>query len=215
MKVWLVLILCYIVYILLMSGLLYFKHYQVALASLCILPLLIYYAMRKLKQLKIFKAGMEGEKKTLELLKHLPKNYYIICNKRFNKDQETEVDFLVVSPSGVKIIEVKNYAGTLIGKTNDQRWIQKKVLRDKTVEKHVKNPIKQLNRQLRILESVLYELEIQVKLEGKVYIAHPYFKATYTYEEIIHGEQSLLKWIQEGETLLSKKEVKKIYKTLK
>ena len=67
-------------------------------------------------------------------------------------DRPAELDNVIVNQYGVFIIEVKNYKGRLYGTEDDYEW--KKYKDDgygNTFEKNVKNPIKQVKRQIYIL----------------------------------------------------------------
>lgn len=72
------------------------------------------------------------------------------------EDKRTELDDVVVNKYGVFIIEVKNYNGRLVGSEDDYEW-QKYHTTDagNTYVKTVKNPIKQVKRQIYILARFL------------------------------------------------------------
>lgn len=72
------------------------------------------------------------------------------------EDKRTELDNVVVNKYGVFIIEVKNYNGRLVGSEDDYEW-QKYHTTDagNTYVKTVKNPIKQVKRQIYILARFL------------------------------------------------------------
>ena len=61
--------------------------------------------------------------------------------------RKAELDNVIINKYGVFIIEVKNYAGTIYGKTDDYTWIKCKTdPYGNTFTKTVRNPIKQVNR---------------------------------------------------------------------
>lgn len=67
-----------------------------------------------------------------------------------------ELDCVVVNKNGVFVIEVKNYVGVLFGKENEYEWKKyKKTAAGNVYEKTVKNPIKQVKRQVYILAKYL------------------------------------------------------------
>ena len=72
------------------------------------------------------------------------------------EDKRTELDNVVVNKYGVFIIEVKNYNGRLVGSEDDYEW-QKYHTTDagNAYVKTVKNPIKQVKRQIYILARFL------------------------------------------------------------
>lgn len=75
------------------------------------------------------KAELIGESFELQIvteLKNLSKEYKIFHNILF-KDGNimVQIDFIIVSPYGVFVIEVKAHKGTIIGDINSQYWVQK------------------------------------------------------------------------------------------
>ena len=88
-------------------------------------------------------------------------------------DRPTELDNVVVNQYGVFIIEVKNYKGRLYGTEDDYEW--KKYKDDgygNTFEKNVKNPIKQVKRQIYILAKYLDYYGSRVWVDGYVLLIH-------------------------------------------
>lgn len=85
--------------------------------------------------------GTLGEYKVSLKLKRLTKKKYIVLNNILLKIGETttQIDHVVISKSGIFIIETKNYKGWIHGHENSNYWTQ-------TIYKHktkFRNPIKQ------------------------------------------------------------------------
>ncbi|MBR5409976.1 MAG: NERD domain-containing protein [Clostridia bacterium] len=81
----------------------------------------------------------------------------------------TELDNVIVNENGVFIIEVKNYSGRLEGSVNDFEW--KKFHRSKggkTYMKIVKNPIRQVKRQIFLLSHYFKSQGLNVWISGYV-----------------------------------------------
>ena len=117
------------------------------------------------------RAGKEGEKEATEIIKRvLRENDILLTNVRIQyKEKETELDNVIINNRGVFIIEVKNYSGVLIGGENDYEWTKYKVSRGgNTYEKQVRNPIKQVKRQVYILSRFLKYYGISVWIDGYV-----------------------------------------------
>ena len=117
------------------------------------------------------RAGKEGEKEATEIIKRvLRENDILLTNVRIQyKEKETELDNVIINNRGVFIIEVKNYSGVLIGGENDYEWTKYKVSRGgNTYEKQVRNPIKQVKRQVYILSRFLKYYGIKVCIDGYV-----------------------------------------------
>ncbi len=85
------------------------------------------------------------------------------------QDKQTELDNVIVSKYGVFIIEVKNYKGTLAGNENDYEWVKLKTTSaGNTYEKTVRNPIRQVRRQIYILARYLAYYGAKVWVKGYV-----------------------------------------------
>lgn len=116
------------------------------------------------------RAGERGEELVtaeIESVKH--EDDYIFTNVKipFN-NSETECDNIIINNFGVFIIEVKNYSGSLSGNENDDEWVERKYFE----EKSVKNPIKQVKRQIYILSKLLKNNGLRAWIEGYVILIH-------------------------------------------
>jgi predicted RNA-binding Zn-ribbon protein involved in translation (DUF1610 family) len=85
--------------------------------------------------------GSIGEYKVASKLNRLNKKEYIVLNDILlkNGDLTTQIDHIVISKSGIFVIETKNYKGWIHGHQNSEYWTQ-------TIYKHkskLRNPIKQ------------------------------------------------------------------------
>ena len=68
---------------------------------------------------------------------------------------------------GIFIVEVKNYSGSLMGTDNDYEWVKTKTSSSgNSYTKIVKNPIKQVNRQVYLLAQFLKYYGVDVWVEG-------------------------------------------------
>ena len=104
------------------------------------------------------RAGLQGEHIATDIIKGvLREGDYLFTNVSVSCDgKRTELDNVVVNKYGVFIFEVKNYKGRLYGDEDDFNW--KKYKDDgygNTFVKEVKNPIKQVKRQIYILAKYL------------------------------------------------------------
>ena len=104
------------------------------------------------------RAGRQGEHIATESIKGvLREGDYLFTNVSVSCDgKRTELDDVVVNKYGVFIFEVKNYKGRLYGDEDDFNWIKyKDDGYGNTFVKEVKNPIKQMKRQIYILAKYL------------------------------------------------------------
>lgn len=111
---------------------------------------IIYNFSKRLKKRKeqesILSSGASGENLAVTYLQVLDNNYHIIPNAVLNYGEKSnEIDLIVVGPTGIFIIEVKNYVGFIHGNTSDQNLMHAKT--DKygnSFEDTFYNPVKQV-----------------------------------------------------------------------
>lgn len=117
------------------------------------------------------RAGKRGEKiVTVWLQKILQTNDILLQNVWVTYCQErTELDNIIINQNGVFIIEVKNYKGKIEGDENDAQWRKFHISRGgRMYFKTVRNPVKQVRRQIYIVSSFLKYYGINVWVEGYV-----------------------------------------------
>lgn len=117
-------------------------------------------------------AGKRGEELvTAEIKRVRRKDDYLFTNVEISfNNRETECDNIIINNFGVFIIEVKNYSGSLSGNENDDEWVERKYDDYGNIleEKNVKNPIKQVRRQIDILSKLLKNNGLRAWIEGYV-----------------------------------------------
>ncbi len=114
-------------------------------------------------------AGRYGELRATEIIKKcLDDDDRLFTNITvFYDGKETELDNVIVNKYGVFIIEVKNYNGSLVGREEDFEWTKYHTTEaGNTYTKIVKNPIKQVKRQVYILARNLEENGAKVWVKG-------------------------------------------------
>ena len=121
------------------------------------------------------RAGRRGEAVATNAIKSVLRDGDLLfTNVEVSFDNRpAELDNVIVNQYGVFIIEVKNYKGCLYGTEDDYEW--KKYKDDKygnTFEKNVKNPIKQVKRQIYILAKYLDYYGSRVWVDGYALLIH-------------------------------------------
>ncbi len=114
-------------------------------------------------------AGDLGERYASNLIKsYLTDSDILLTNVPVVYDgNETELDSVVINSYGVFIFEVKYYTGMLRGSEDDYEWEKYHVSAAHNVyQKTVKNPIKQVNRQIYILAGYLRSCGVNVWVNG-------------------------------------------------
>ena len=115
------------------------------------------------------RAGREGEYIATNIIREaLRSEDILLTNVHISYDgREAELDNVIINKYGVFIIEVKNYAGTIYGNADDHTWIKCKTdPYGNSFTKSVRNPIKQVNRQVYLLAKYLDECGFDVWVEG-------------------------------------------------
>lgn len=130
----------------------------------------------------IKQAGKEGENATGSLLAQLPASYTVIMNAVVTYDgKSSEIDNIVVGPTGVFIIETKNHNGTITANYNAHDWQQYKVGRGGTpYTKTFYSPVKQVGTHVYRLAHYLRENHINTRINAAVYFSHPEAKVNVT-----------------------------------
>jgi len=124
----------------------------------------------------IARAGALGELAVLDELKRLPDDY-IILNQVLLPDRHSstgyrEIDYVVIGPTGVFVLEAKSYNGFLSGAENDQEWTMLKVGRGgMPYTSSCRNPVRQLRVYIRLLSEALKVRGVRVWLNGVVVLA--------------------------------------------
>ena len=121
------------------------------------------------------KAGKIGEERAITIIESvLREGDYLFSNIDFiYDDRPAELDCVVVNKYGVFIIEVKNYVGYIVGDEDDYEWKKYKITDAKDIyDKSVKNPIKQVKRQVYLLAKYLDYYGVNVWVKGYALLMH-------------------------------------------
>lgn len=116
-------------------------------------------------------AGKEGELQAKKILNHyLNENGLLLNNVNISiHGRNTELDYVVINNNGIFIFEVKNFSGKLVGNEDDQYWNKYKISRgNKEYIKEIRNPIKQLKREIYLLKEYLKYYGVDLWIEGYV-----------------------------------------------
>lgn len=114
--------------------------------SMLVIVAALIYILRLVNDLEILQFGLKGEKEVLELLTKLPKNYKVLSDVHLvDGTKSSQIDFVIIGPNGLFIMETKHIKGTINGREDDN-YLQK-VKIGKNGDRYVKriyNPIKQI-----------------------------------------------------------------------
>ena len=122
-----------------------------------------------------YKSGVDGENATAQIIASLPDTYTGFQNIRITFEGKTsELDMVVVGPTGVFVIETKNMNGTIVGNYDNPQWVQKKVGQQGTpYSKNFYNPIKQVGTHVYRLANYLRNNGCAVHVNDMVYFSNP------------------------------------------
>lgn len=118
------------------------------------------------------RAGRLGERFAYEVIREiLREDDVLLTNITVTADgKQAEFDDVIINSTGVFIIEVKNYSGELFGDEDDYEWIKNKMTPGgQFYQKTVKNPIKQVKRQVNVLSQYLQSNGINAWIKGYVF----------------------------------------------
>ncbi len=121
------------------------------------------------------RVGIQGEEAAVRAIESvLREGDRLFTNVNIEYDgKSAELDNVVVNRYGVFIIEVKNYTGHIVGDEDDYEWQKYKTTdAGNTYEKNVKNPIRQVKRQIYILAHCLEYYGARVWVKGYAILLH-------------------------------------------
>lgn len=117
-------------------------------------------------------AGRRGEIIARQVIQEILRDDDILLNnvKLYADNKQAEADNIIINSRGIFIFEVKNLRGTLLGDEDTYDWLQiKDAGYGNAYQKTVKNPIKQVKRQIYILSKLLKDNGINIWIEGYVF----------------------------------------------
>ena len=162
-------------------------------------------------------AGKEGELQAKKILNHyLNENDLLLNNVNISiHGRNTELDYVVINNNGIFIFEVKNFSGKLVGNEDDQYWNKYKISRgNKEYIKEIRNPIKQLKREIYLLKEYLKYYGIDLWING--YVLFVNMNSPIDSDYTINNERELNSILHtRGGQTLNKKQIEKIVNILK
>lgn len=162
------------------------------------------------------RAGRHGEEIAAEMIRQvLSEGDHLLTNIEITYDgKQAEMDCVIVNKFGVFIFEVKNYSGQLAGNEDDYEWRKIKITDSGNMySKQVKNPIRQLKRQIYLLAHYLQSHRIKIWVEGYVILLHQNSPVDSGY--IISGLSDIDRAIhKKGKNHLHPKEIEQIIMAL-
>ena len=133
------------------------------------------FAAREWREATIVGVGLSGEQMAVSLVRRLPDTYTVFRNLTVEYEGKTsEMDLVVVGPSGVFVIEVKNHNGTIRGSREAKMWTQHKVGQGGTpYHSRLYSPVKQVRTHVYCLAGILEMADIRVFVRDGVFFTNP------------------------------------------
>ena len=122
-----------------------------------------------------YKAGLDGEERVQNLVSELPDSYVGITNAKVcYQNKSSELDMVVVGPTGIFVIEVKNHKGTICGNYNDQYLCYNKISSGgNCYQSSMYNPVRQVGTHTYRLSHFLKANGVTNWINSIVYFANP------------------------------------------
>jgi hypothetical protein len=177
-----------------------------------------------IEKTKSVKAGFKGEEAVADIIADFPDEYFGFLNTTISFDDKVcETDLIVVGPTGVFVIEVKNLNGEIRGSYDEKYWTQHKVGRGGTpYSRNFYSPVKQVGTHVYALAGLLKNRGAGVFVEGLVYISNPDTEVTLTgnpgrytvFSASDGGKYKLTRYITKRNHILSKEGINEICRIL-
>ena len=176
---------------------------------LCLFCAAVFGVWRFQKRAAILQSGLAGEKAATKALARLPHEYTVVCNVFLAKgERRAEVDAMVVGPSGIFAVEVKNHAGSIVGDTEQKNWNQTRAVRGGApIHKKMKNPVLQNRRQTDLMRDMLRARGCGCPVIGCVYFANPHARVHVNGPGVFTDADTLCRSIRKMPVKLSRQEM--------
>lgn len=168
------------------------------------------------------RAGVEGERYALSLVRGMSRSCHVFVNKYIPYDGHwSETDLILVGPGGVAIVEVKNWSGLVQGDAADEQ-----VTREDGRTHY--NPVRQVNTHVYRLKNYLRSKGVNAWVVPVVAFVHPKSKPdisgvtkAYTQDArstvVVTAQQfhTNVALAMEGGTALSKAEIREVVRAIR
>lgn len=124
-------------------------------------------------------SGTEGESRTLEALKRLPEEFTIFNQVRIPDPSlpngNRELDFIVVGPNGISVVEVKNTPGLIYVDPDTRHWqvVKRAGCGSRPGWNAMDNPLGQVRAQIDALDRWLIRYGLNPPIRPAVCFARP------------------------------------------
>ncbi len=132
-------------------------------------------AKNNVDDIRKMKAGRKGEDMVLNQIQNRLNDYYYVLNDCTiqGSSGKAQIDHLIISDTGIFVVETKNYMGKIEGSAAANKVLQTKQNKNGSIEKiSLSNPVSQNEYHCKILKEFLkiYKIEIDESLIKSIII---------------------------------------------
>ena len=168
---------CGFSFLLWVANIMFFRSFE----PLFVFPVLVIFALSSFAASSLFKcysryrSGLKGEEEVSRIVSTLPETYVGVSNvKVYYENKMSELDMVVVGPTGIFIVEAKNHRGSISGDYEDQYLTYEKVSSGgQYYEKSMYNPVRQVGTHTYRLSHFLRANGIKNWINSAVYFTNP------------------------------------------
>lgn len=215
-----ILLIWVIYWVCLLFGLPYLEEVVYGSVFTFIFMLSIYFSYDIIKENRILKVGLKGEKNTLKLIEGLDETYHVFTSLIIeHENRQSELDILAVGEKGVFVVEVKNYNGKITGEEEERFWTQLKYgSQGGEYNNELYNPTKQVRTHVYKIANILKDEGIHLWVQGMVFFSNQDVELNVKTEKIpvLKVGDGLVDYINSVEVnkTLNKEEIEKIVKII-
>jgi hypothetical protein len=127
------------------------------------------------RDLRIVQAGVTGELSTRAVFLNLDDRYTVLPDLTIEVEgRRSQIDHIVVGPTGVFVVETKNLNGYIEGAAEDREIVQHKIgRRGGRYSKRLYNPVHQVRTHVHRVSRLLKSHGLQSWVNAAVYFANP------------------------------------------
>lgn len=147
----------------------------IGLAAVGLWLFVVYETRVMVQQRRILLAGLQGEERAAALFSRLPREYVVLSDIKIHyQGKASQIDHVVVGPTGVFAVETKNLRGVITGDGDAKNWHrEKRSGAGRSYSSDFYNPQDQVATHVFRLAGLLRENGRRSSVRGMVFFVHP------------------------------------------
>jgi len=123
-------------------------------------------------------AGLLGELSIISGINSVLSEAHIILHNVYipnsrSRTSSTEIDLIILSPTNITVVEVKNVIGVIDARHTDLPWPVFRYKDEKYIQTEMRNPIRQTRIQKQVLQTWLRTKGIDIEVSGALAFPNP------------------------------------------